>query len=325
MTLNSDSQLRYESLKQAAEWFVKINDAKLTSESRQEWLLWLDASENNRHAWLEIEKTQQNFLNLAEDSNSTAAANILTKQNNRISRRSLLALSMLSGVGLVSAFNWRTLSPVIDGWASDLSTPVGGIKQHHLPDQSQVWLNTNSAVNVHFTDRLRSLTMLSGEIYIATQADRLSRRFIVKTPVAQFEALGTKFSIKLLTKKAELIVTEGAVKIDTQYGESKVIAAGEVAQIGRRGIEVQATSKINQPSWINGLLMADNMPLSEVIRELSRYHYVHIEVSPEISALRVTGSYPLADINKTLNLISSTLNLSVQRYIPWWYAIESKS
>lgn len=319
--MNVKGKRRYESLKQAAEWFAKIND-KDSDVSRKDWLAWLDQSEENRNAWSEIEKTHQSFLAVSQDENSLAVAKGLNNSESRISRRSLLTVSALSGLGLLSAFKWGHLSPGLVGLTADLSTGVGEVRRMTLPDHSEVWLNTRTALDFHFSRRIRELRLLAGEVFIATKSDPTRRRFLVNTSIAQFEALGTQFSINLADDQAKLTVTEGAVRVVTHTGTSEVVARGEEAIVNPGTISMGINRALGQPSWIKGLLLADNMPLSELLNELTRHHYVHIEVSPEITDLRVTGSFPLSDVGKTLGLLSSTFNLSVRNFTPWWYAVE---
>ena len=60
------------------------------------------------------------------------------------------------------------------------------------------------------------------------------------------------------------------------------------------------------------------MRLDELVAELARYRHGHLGVAPEAAGLRVMGTYPLDDPDRTLQLLARALSLRVERKLPWW-------
>lgn len=48
------------------------------------------------------------------------------------------------------------------------------------------------------------------------------------------------------------------------------------------------------------MLMADRMPLAEVLAELARYRRGLLRCDPQLARLAVSGAYPLLDLRRTL-------------------------
>ncbi|MCH3723226.1 hypothetical protein LZB93_09875, partial [Campylobacter coli] len=55
-------------------------------------------------------------------------------------------------------------------------------------------------------------------------------------------------------------------------------------------------------AWTRGMLVANDMRLADLVAELARYRHGHLGVAPEVADLRVMGTYPLADADRTLQL-----------------------
>ena len=56
-------------------------------------------------------------------------------------------------------------------WTADVRTRVGQRRQVELSDRTAVTLNTDTAIDVRFTDSARELTLRGGEILVATAKD----------------------------------------------------------------------------------------------------------------------------------------------------------
>ena len=50
-------------------------------------------------------------------------------------------------------------------------------------------------------------------------------------------------------------------------------------------------------AWTHGMLVLDNVRLADMVRELNRYKRGHLGVDDDVADLRITGSFPLNNIN----------------------------
>ena len=111
------------------------------------------------------------------------------------------------------------------------------------------------------------MLLRGGEIQIETAAD--PRPFEVRTRDGTLRALGTRFTVRQQDDHARLAVQEGAVRITTGQ-DQRVLPAGEQADFSARGIDSAPLSPASG-AWLQGMLLADAMPLGEVVAELDVY------------------------------------------------------
>ena len=67
-------------------------------------------------------------------------------------------------------------------------------------------------------------------------------------------------------------------------------------------------------AWIDGMLVAQDMPLPEFLAALNRYRPGHLRCAPSAARLAVSGTYPLADSDKVLDILQTTLPVKVDLY-----------
>lgn len=120
---------------------------------------------------------------------------------------------------------------------------------------------------------------------------------------------------------AALTVLEGTVEA-LANGTTRLVGAGLGLHIDSDGIGAMKPAPPDGDAWIRGILMADQMPLSELVAELSRYRSGHLGVSPEIAGLPVVGVFPLRDPEAALAMLERSLPVRVQRTLPWWTTLE---
>lgn len=76
-----------------------------------------------------------------------------------------------------------------------------------------------------------------------------------------------------------------------------------------------------QLGWRDGVLTAQNQLLGDFLRELERYRPGVLRWDPSLEALRVTGSFQLADTDRILALLASTMPLQVQSRTQYWVTL----
>ena len=121
-----------------------------------------------------------------------------------------------------------------------------------------------------------------------------------------------------------LAVTEGAVEV-TLRGElapHAVVQAGQQTELSQQGLAPLTPLSLPQQAWVHGMLMADALPLADVCAELSRYRSGILQCAPEVAGLRVSGAYPLTDIDRALAMLEATCPIQVrQRWRGHWVTL----
>lgn len=325
------TQASFQSLEQAAHWYAVLNADDVTQDDHAAWHIWLSQHPEHRIAWQHVEAVSRRFQTLqVEEGRDAAVAALKAARKPNLSRRKVLNGAVaVAGISLFGWATWRhTLLPdLIMAWTADHHTGVGDIREIALPDGSHLWLNTDSAVNVDYHPAVRRLQLISGEILIQTASDLQSpkRPFIIDTEHGRLQALGTRFTVRLDQGETYLAVFEGSVRIRTANIRTReVITAGWQTRFTRDGITELQQAEHARQTWAQGVLLADDMRLQDLVTELSRYRTGYLGVAPEIADLRVMGVYPIDNPDRTLAMLEEILPIRVKRTLPWWVTIEAR-
>ena len=313
-------------LEQAAHWYAVLRDGQACARDRTAWQDWLHADDAHQAAWRYVENIGRNFTPLRGQADARLAADALGQATRyRHTRRRILAsTALLTGGTLLGYLGWReALLPAgLMAFGADHRTGVGEQRQISLADGSQVWLNTASAINVEINDHARTVTLVDGEIFINTAKDA-SRPFFVQTKYGRMQALGTQFTVRSQADRTLLAVYEGAVELRIPTGV-RVLQAGQ--QVGFSATDIFATETADsaREAWTQGVLIADNIPLRQVVDELRRYRRGHLGVADEVAELKVYGHFPIQDSERVLRMLSSVLPVRIAQPLPWWTSIEAR-
>lgn len=314
-------------LEQAAEWYARLRDGHASGRERTDWQAWIQADEMHKQAWRYVEDIGRSFAPLQGQADTRQAVDSLHRVNHRLlaRRRSLAGLAALAaGSSLLGWWAWRErwLPNGVLTLSADHRSGLGEQREITLADGTQLWLNTDSAVNLYYSQAERRIALLAGEIFIATAPD--ARPFIVETSQGWLQPLGTRFNVHQDHELTQVAVYEGAVEIRPAQGrEAVVVAAGRQASFSREAILPVAQADPARLAWTQGTLVADNIPLREVVRELRRYRKGHLGLQDEIADLLVYGHFPLQDTDRALRMLTSVLPVRVAQPWPWWTRIEA--
>lgn len=183
-----------------------------------------------------------------------------------------------------------------------------------LPDGSIVQLNSASEIQFHrnFADTARDVTLL-GEAYFDIAHD--GRPFSIKTGNAQVRVLGTKFGVWARNEETRVTVREGRVALralSAPPNKAVELAANQMS-VCRQQNEPEPPQIVdakNSLGWLEGRIVFEQTPLTEVIAELQRSYNVTIALSDSaLGRLTITGSFHNKTIESVLASICLTLDL----------------
>lgn len=297
-------------LNQAAEWVIKIRSTALTLQEQQEFEQWKSQSKQHQQAWQRAQRLMATLQVLPDNMQQILLEG--QQQHTQI----LPKLMIITGLAVMVGYFWQ--SSLYTRWSSDYSTQVGEQKKVILQDGTQLYLNTNTALDVHFTAQQRLITLHYGEISIQTghEINTKYRPFIVENRDVTMQALGTIFNVRQTQKNHQtcLSVIESAVKITSKLQRySHIIKAGEQYCFDQN--QIKQNLEPIQLVWQQQVIMAYEMPLQDLVKELSRYHKGYIHLDSKIAQLKVSGSFPTQDTEKLSYALQSSYPITVQQYL----------
>eukprot|EP01132_Coremiostelium_polycephalum_P020525 gene20525-24388_t len=269
---------------------VQLQSGSATDEDRRAIAQWQGRSAQHAQAW-------QRAQAILEDFNSVPAA-IAGDTLKRIGRKKSLgrrqALGLLLAAGPAAWLAYRQVP--WQHWTADQHTAIGEQRNLTLPDGTRMLINTGSSLNIAFSEQVRRIELLKGEVLITTAKDSAHRPFIVQTRHGTARALGTRFSVRVGEQASRVAVTEAAVE----------------------------PLDVSTLTWENGMLLAQHMPLADLLDELGRYRAGVLRCHASVADLTVSGAFPLRDTDASLHLLQETLPVKVSSLTGYWVTVEPR-
>ena len=310
-------------LKEAAGWLVRFQSETLSPSDREAFERWRARSAAHAAAWQRAEDMLRGFGQVPP----RIAGETLRRLDRPGRRQALRALAGLLVLGPAAWLGGREL-PWRE-WSADARTATGEQRRMELADGTQLVLNTASAVDIDYTAQQRTLWLRAGEILLTTGRDtpRLQRPFVVQTAQGAIRALGTRFMVRDEGSVVRVAVFEGAVEIRPMSagGSATVLPAGQQTVFNGREVQPQAAVDATAASWEQGMLAARNWRLADLVDELGRYRRGVLRCDPAVAGLRVSGAFPLNDIDASLRLLEKTLPVRVRRITPYWTTVAPRA
>lgn len=300
-------------LEEAAQWILKIQTAPLNLVEQQQFEKWRDQSIEHQLVWTKAELLLNGLKHFPEQSVDILSEGRPKVQHKFVGKFALVFCILFAGGILYS-------SDVKYQFLADYVRHIEKPQQIKLDDGTQVHLNVKTAIDVNYSKQQRQLVVHYGEVLIETAKEHQlhKRPFIVKTPHADIQALGTVFNVKLSKNKASLScvgVSESAVKITLHKNkQSQLLHVGEQICFDAQHFSVKQPLNNNMFVWKNGMLLAHEMPLQQLFSEVSRYHHHYVRIDKKIRQLKVSGSYPLHDMPALLSAVSLSYPVQVKSY-----------
>nr|WP_241678187.1 FecR domain-containing protein [Pseudomonas kitaguniensis] len=193
---------------------------------------------------------------------------------------------------------------------ADHLTVVGERQRVQLDDGAKVLLNTDSAFSSSIKDHQRVAKLYQGEAFFEITANRGLPLEIDAGPV-RASVRDTDFAVRYLNGEAQVQVQRGDVDLSNTFNDARVrLSAGESIRIGPKGFGPPAKLDASKDlAWVQGRLVFENCPMSEVLAELRRYYPGWIvNTNDTLASTAVTGNYRLdqpLDVVRSLAHITS--------------------
>lgn len=331
-------------VEQAAWWLAQMHSDEPWSPEQQQALdQWLGAQPSH----VQVFERMQQMWGAFESANAPAARIALqagteaaTQRRNSL-RATTKSLAQSSAVVLATWLSWLGWQhEQTQYWAAEYRSGKGEIITIALPDQSQITLGSNSAVNVHYDQRQRRLDLVRGDLMAVVAPAGVAQPwpFIVQTPNASAQALGTVYSVRYRQDMDSALwsaqgastlvaVQESTVRACLPSSQApavcQTVQAGQFTRIDAQGLHpveaIAATVAASAaPAWTRGQLVIDNQPLPQVLNELARHRAGWLLFDAQALAdIRVSGVFDLTDTDRSLQALRQSTDIAFQSTTPW--------
>ncbi len=294
---------------QAIDWLVRKQSGAFAVAERQRFEQWLAADPLHRRIYEQVERA---WGGLPCPQAELSAARKKTSRLRLLHRPLMLAsaASLLFAVGLCIKEGW----PLVDG--SVFQTAKGELRQITLADGSLIELNSDTELAVHYSWLGRSLELVRGEALFSVAPGKW-RPFEVSAGGGKLRDIGTRFDVAVGPSANRISVLEGAIDLSLPAtGEQRQTGAGQMMTYNAATVlsEPAAADVKNFAVWRNRKLIFRNTQLSEVAKELERYHPVHVRlVDPSLNNLTLGGVFDNNDLDRFLSTLEAVLLVDIKR------------
>lgn len=318
-------------LAEAIDWQLRLGEGMAPDVDRAALAAWLAAHPEHERAWRQLGEIDAGL----SAARSGHVRRLLTARPRRTGLATGLMLLLGLGSGTLLLDRFQPVPQLL----ADHRTGTGERQRLVLPDGSILHLDARSAVDLAFDGRQRAVILREGGIFIETShADAAERRpFLVLTEDGSLRALGTRFVVSRRAGEGDggthLTVTASAVAArpagcrplpsDACDGE-RIVRAGQAALLSADGVGAPVPAAADADAWRDGMLVADDLPLAEVVAGIARHRAGLTRVDPAVADLRVTGTLPLDNPDLALDALTQALPVEIRRRGSWWASVVAR-
>ncbi|WP_423204938.1 DUF4880 domain-containing protein [Pseudomonas kribbensis] len=295
---------------QAVHWLLEMQQGPLNPRQQQAWQQWIDAHSEHRRAWEHMQRVNSRLRGL-----SSPLAHAALNAPKSGSRRQALKLLLILGAGSAVTWGMREHNP-LPSLLADYRSPIGQRRKISLGAGGQLQLNTASAADVRGDGLIR---LLEGEMLLtATQS------FEVQTAQGLLKTRGARINVRQFADHTQVALFEGRVELSTQGRAPMLLPVARQLSFSANSIGEAKPLDANSGAWADGMLVAAHMRLGDFLDELGRYRHGQLHCDAKVADLLISGTYPLDDSERILDLLEISLPVKVKRFTRYWVTVEAK-
>lgn len=301
----SPAQDTVDAMDQALDWLIVLDSPN--EEQTRQFQQWLAADPAHADAFARAQAIW-NGPQITQCAQSLAArpAKITVLSRLRPHCKPLATAAVL----ILGLFSFSNLPMRLQ---ADHLTVVGERQRLQLEDGSKVLLNTNSAFSSTINDQQRVARLYQGEAYFEV-SPQPGQPLEIDAGLVTASVRDTAFAVRYLDGVTQVRVQRGDVDLRATRDDERVrLSAGESIRIGPNGFDRPAKlDAATELAWVQGRLVFENCPLSQVLAELRRYYPGWIINNNErLANVAVTGNYrldqPLDAVRSLAHITSAKL------------------
>ncbi|GJL76487.1 FecR family protein [Nitrosomonas sp.] len=283
---------------QAAEWAVCLSGNQVTSKQRTDFETWLAQDPRHREAYEQVDALWNSVT--------------IRKHWPHTGVKTLIGILVL--IGCFYGFPFSQ-------WLADVRTGTGEIRRITLADGSHITLDSGSAVDIAYDPRQRRIILHRGRLLAEVEPDssRTQRPFIVETRDGTAQALGTRYTVEQTDHDSIVNVLESQVAVATHIHphQSVTLQAGQSVRMDDGQLQQPEAASPFAASWTQARLIYQDVPLTLVIDDLSRYRNGFLKMNKQAAQLRFTGVLPTDDPAAALSILENALPIHIKQYGGW--------
>ncbi len=304
----SEQALDESVLEQALNWMVTLQSGTSGAAEQHACQQWRNESPVHELAWQRLAGLSRD-MRLNTHALSGPDARQLLRARSTPSRRTVL--KGVAGLSVASALGWSACERVrLPQVFSDYHTGTGERRHVRLADAGELLLDTRTAMDM----RGDTITLNLGRLLLNTGtrgslAIRTTTGWVRAAPMSRLI-----ISQGLPRQPGSAVqVFAGSASVEPLHAARISVNAGQQVTFDSHRASPSTNLAASADAWAQGLLIAERMPLGEVLEQLDRYRRGVLRCAPAVAGLPVSGSFSLDRPEASLDLLARVLPIRVQR------------
>lgn len=198
------------------------------------------------------------------------------------------------------------------------TNPAGQKSSLLLPDGTRVRLNAASSIRLEqgLNGQTREV-YLTGEAFFQVAHDS-ARPFIIHTGQVSTTVLGTSFNVRAYPQEDLMVAVESGKVAVGESGQPSVLLDAddllEVNTLNKDFILKRDTDIGRYTAWQSGVLVYQDSPLSDIVRDIERWYGVSIQITGGVAiTARYDGYFDNQTLENVLQGLCYVSNLSYRK------------
>ena len=198
---------------------------------------------------------------------------------------------------------------------NQLIVPKGKRSILELSDGTVLWVNSGTTViyPMEFAKSKREI-FVDGEVFLDVHSDKKSP-FFVRTKNMDVKVTGTRFNVTAYEKDdvMSVVLVSGSVQVKTENGKSNLTPNNRLT-CENGNLSIQNVDVMDYVTWKDGFYQFKSEKLGEILKRLSRYYGIKIDVSESAAQLVCNGRLDLKDdLSRVLDGLKVTAPILVKQ------------
>jgi len=296
-------------VQEAIEWEVTLRDGDVSSEEQAQFEAWRLADPLHEAAWARLQSRLGRFSAL-EGASGTAVRRAINEPSP--TRRRMLKIGAGVAAGVLAGVGTRELIKVfaLDAdYHNGSAAPERVALNYGIP----VTLGVSTRIYVPNDQPRGNIFLASGQIATGFRSGPTDL-VAVATRDGMVQASCAKLSVDALRLHTVVAVKGGDAILTDRRGGRVMAADGTAWSLSSERIKRMPETSDDIFAWTSGTLVVLDRAVPDVVETLGRYFKGYIRFPSAALSRRVSGVFPLDDIEGSLRQLAEGLGLTLNFY-----------
>jgi transmembrane sensor len=318
MTWSIAPRQKRDPAEEAAGWLLRLERGKLSSTQQSLFNEWVASDPSHRAALERAAEALEVTSRHAGDLDIMQMREAALRARGKSGWTSWALAGSLVSVGVLLSATWAlkhhsatprqelltAVPPPTIVHQIHYATAVGERATISLPDGSTATLDTQSELDVTYSNEERGIRLLRGQAYFEV-AKHKATPFQVYAGGRRITAMGTTFNVRIDGERVRVALLEGKVRVAAEssalrpgtFADPVILKPGEILDATPAAtMNVQVADIVRTTSWREGVSVFVDARLADVVAEMNRYTTLPIKIADSATGeLRISGVFKAGD------------------------------